>query len=62
MNSLTERIDTWVGELSQAQPRDSALWHDADEAGYRGELDYLKSWLEKRTAWMDANLPGACPA
>lgn len=62
MDSLKERIDTWVGELSQARPRESALWHDADEAGYRGELDYLKSWLEKRTAWMDANLPGTCPA
>jgi hypothetical protein len=58
--SLNGRIDTWAGELSQAHPRDSALWHDADESGYRGELDYLKSWLEKRTAWMDANLPGSC--
>jgi hypothetical protein len=27
---------------------------------YAGELDSLKSWITKRLAWLDANIPGYC--
>jgi hypothetical protein len=60
MARLRDRIDTWVGELAQAHPRDNARWHDGDLDGYRGEIAYLKSWLGDRAAWMDAHLPGTC--
>ncbi len=27
---------------------------------YEGEINYLKSWIEERLAWMDANMVGNC--
>lgn len=29
---------------------------------YQEEVDYLKTWLQDRTAWMDANMFGTCSA
>jgi hypothetical protein len=29
---------------------------------YQAEVNYLKTWIQNRTAWMDANMFGTCTA
>jgi hypothetical protein len=65
------RIDGWGTKLAAAQARDQALWKslalDVNSnaylpATYAAELKYLKDWIDRRTRWIDANLPGSCPS
>ena len=62
LTTLTASIDAWVQELLPAQPRDAAVWGNPPANAYFGEVISLKEFLEKRLAWMDANLPGTCTA
>jgi hypothetical protein len=67
--ALATTIDALLEEVRDIQPRDDARWGtigtDISPNWYVGEtwedeLDYLRSWLAERTAWMDANMPGVC--
>lgn len=35
-------------------------WNGYVGATYQADVDYLKSYLQQRIQWMDANLPGTC--
>lgn len=38
------------------------IWYQPDPipADYPGEIQYMKTWIASRLAWMDANMPGDC--
>lgn len=57
---ITSRIDTLVQELTPALSRPGPLGSNPKRDGYRDEVDDLKSFLTRRLAWMDTNLPGRC--
>jgi hypothetical protein len=63
-------IDEQVALLADAEPRDHSewdvigtyLWPNYQVAdSYGGEVDYLRSWVDERVAWLDGNLPSSCP-
>jgi hypothetical protein len=68
--SLLAKLDGYAEELKVAEPRDHQRW---DTLGnyvwpnpyvgqtYSDEINYLKSWLTDRAAWLDQNMPGVCP-
>jgi hypothetical protein len=66
------KIDAWVKHVAAAEARDHRRWKTIGvklwpnplpiPGSYAGEISYLKDWLAKRVAWLDANLPGACDA
>ena len=67
--ALLTTIDELAAIVAAIQPRDDERWHtigaQIEPNWYVGEtwdeeLDYLRSWLLERTAWLDANLPGSC--
>jgi hypothetical protein len=51
-------IDSMADELREAQVRNLNRWPDAAPrfGGFQGEIDHLKDWLSRRTAWIDAQL------
>lgn len=55
-------IDRWVDRLEEVLARDAARWPDLPKNTWTGGADFLKTFLEKRMTWMDANLPGRCAA
>jgi hypothetical protein len=68
-DALDVRVDALVDEIRDVEPRDQERWRtmgtNVDFNYFVGEtldeeVDYLKSWLRDRAAWMDANLPGTC--
>jgi hypothetical protein len=68
--SLLARIDGYVEELALAEPRDHMKWKTLGKyvwpnpyvgQTFADEVAYLKQWITARTAWLDQNLPGACP-
>jgi subtilisin-like proprotein convertase family protein len=62
-------MDSIANYSMEAQARHFANWGimgvasgtpevDPPRQSYQGEVDSLKSWIRKRIAWMDANMPG----
>jgi hypothetical protein len=60
--TVRRQIDEWVDRLGTVLGRDAARWADLPKNGWNGGADALKTFLEKRIAWMDAHLPGGCRA
>jgi hypothetical protein len=48
--------------LDEAQIRNFNKWRNAAPrfGSFQGEIDHLKDWLARRTAWIDAQL-GSSP-
>ncbi len=68
--SILKRIDQMASELREAQARNFRRWpilgqyvHPNAYAGatYEDEIDYMKSWIRKRIAWIDSEI-GQPPA
>jgi hypothetical protein len=58
--NVNAKLDAWTRQVTAlAQPRDQARWNNVG-AGYQNEVNALKSWIDRRIRWMDANLPGTC--
>jgi hypothetical protein len=70
-DALHTMIDSIADTLGEAQSRNFAIWPAPGEPGtgfwpvpavfysfstYQDEVDYLKSWIEERLVWMDANI------
>jgi hypothetical protein len=67
--ALEAHVDALATQLAVAEPRDNEVWQTVGVCmwpnpvcpdTYAGEIEYLKTWLNGRTAWLDANLPGRC--
>jgi len=65
--NLTEKVDEMAALLEEAQARNFRRWpilgeyvwpNDFMGQTHEEEVDFLKEWLERRLAWMDANLLG----
>lgn len=65
--ALGQMIDDLSTELGEATGRNFERWPVLNEyvwpnnfvgGSYDAEINYLKSWIEDRTAWIDDNLPG----
>lgn len=63
-------IDSVAGVVEEAQARHYQRWdilgrdvgapeHSPIPATYAGEIKRLKEWIDKRLAWLDANMPGS---
>jgi hypothetical protein len=49
-------IDGFTAQLTEAQVRNSARWPKSDPAGgYPAQLETLKTWLDARLTWINAN-------
>jgi hypothetical protein len=70
-NSLYQYIDQSAAMLSESQQRNFRQFpimgayvfpnpQSQTGATYAGEVQDLKTWISKRTAWLDANIPGYC--
>jgi hypothetical protein len=67
---LFQYIDSMALYLDEAQTRNFVKWPILGQvvypnptpvpATYAGEISNLKSWIQQRLAWMDANIPGIC--
>ena len=64
-NNLYAKIDTYANYIRQAVHRDSAKWqvigvylwpNQWTPAHFQGEVDSMKSWINKRLLWIDANI------
>ncbi|HEX7860941.1 MAG TPA: lamin tail domain-containing protein [Verrucomicrobiae bacterium] len=51
-------IDDLVGEVRTAQPREQAKWGNnaPPRGGYQGEVNYLKSYVQARSEFIDSQL------
>jgi hypothetical protein len=67
--SIEAKLSFFGKELALAQPRDQALWKTIGVKTtfnyyvgktYADDVRYLRDWIGKRLAWIDANLPGSC--
>lgn len=67
--ALEKTIDAYADQLTEAQPRDQDRWHTIGmDVGYNhyvgdtyaDEVQYLKTWVKARAAWMDGALWGTC--
>ena len=56
------RIDSFAAQIGPlAAARDAARWPDNASrfnGAWQGEVDHMKSWLAKRTAWIDSQFSG----
>jgi hypothetical protein len=68
---LDARLDAFVAHVTRAKARDVALWKNIGRyvwpnnfvgATWADEVTYLRYWIHRRLAWLDATLPGTCPA
>ncbi len=69
-DSIFSWIDSNVLNLQEPLDRNFERWDfigeqiwiepDPFPQTYVGEIDYLKSWISNRIAWIDANIPGNC--
>jgi hypothetical protein len=67
---LFDWIDSTATALNSAQARNFTKWPILGvpvwpnpqplPLTYAGEISELKSWLRRRIAWLDANIPGTC--
>lgn len=70
-DTLMQYIDHTAAQLSEAQIRNFSQWgilghyvwpNSFIGNTYQQEVDFLKTWLNQRLAWMDANMLGDCNA
>ncbi|MDJ1478914.1 CotH kinase family protein [Cytophagaceae bacterium YF14B1] len=70
-DSLMHFIDSLATMLQEPQNRNYQKWPILKEyvwpnavipGSYQGEVDYLKTWLATRLAWLDYTIPGVCDA
>jgi hypothetical protein len=56
--NINALVDSMADELNEAQVRNFNKWRNAPPrfGGFQGEIDHLKDWLARRTAWIDAQL------
>ena len=56
--NINTLIDSMADELKEAQVRNFNKWRNAAPrfGSFQGEIDHLKDWLSRRTAWIDAQL------
>lgn len=68
-DSLMQRIDDLAAYLDEAQQRNFQQWpvlgnyvwpNNFIGNTYAEEINYLKSWLDARLQWLDANMIGTC--
>ena len=68
-NYLTSYIDSLAGVLDEPSIRHFSRWpilgtyvwpNNFIGNTFQEEIDYLKTWLTNRLAWMDANMFGTC--
>ena len=69
-DTLARFIDATAARLTEAQARHFTAWPILGQytwpnpapipATYPAEIAALKSWLLRRFAWLDANMPGVC--
>jgi len=69
-DTLYAFIDTVAAHLDEAKDRHFATWPilgvytwpnpSPIPPDYPGEIAALKSWIQVRLAWLDANMPGTC--
>ena len=54
--NINTLIDSMANELKEAQVRNFNRWRNAPPrfGSFQGEIDHLKDWLARRTAWIDA--------
>lgn len=69
--ALTNYIDSVAAMLSVPAARHYQKWpilgayvwpNNFIGQSYQAEVNYLKTWIQNRTAWMDANMFGTCTA
>jgi hypothetical protein len=69
--ALLATIDDLAEQVRAIEPRDDARWETIGTnispnwyvgESWDAELDYLRSWLLERSAWLEANIPGSCGA
>lgn len=67
--AINAKLDEFAAILAGAQPRENARWHLIGRKEARSafvgttwseDIAYLKGWVDKRIAWLDANLDDAC--
>jgi hypothetical protein len=58
--NLNFLIDSMTDELKEAQVRNFNKWRSVAPrfGGFQGEINHLKDWLARRTAWVDTQLAG----
>ncbi len=68
---IEAKIDTWGKYIATAKTRDNNQWKNIGlwvwpnnyiGSSWANEVTYLRYWLRKRLAWLDANLSGSCPS
>lgn len=68
-DSINAWIDSLANYLGDAQQRNFnewpilgmyVNWNYFVGQTYQDEVDYLKMWIEKRSIWLDNNIPGNC--
>ncbi|HNQ12480.1 MAG TPA: CotH kinase family protein [Bacteroidia bacterium] len=68
-DSINQWIDSAAYYLNDAQQRNFTKWpilgvyvnwNNYIGQTFSDEINYLKSWIEDRSVWLDANWPGAC--
>lgn len=66
---FTNKVDSIATVLNAAQQRNFTRWpilgtyvwpNQYVGATYADELNFLKTWIQQRLNWMDANMPGNC--
>ena len=69
--NIFNRVDSMASYLDEAQERNFERWpilgiyvwpnYEAEtRQSYADEVDYLKSWISQRIAWLDENFTGNC--
>jgi hypothetical protein len=67
--NIDAKIAAFAGEIAAAKRRDEARWGTVGKyvwpnnyvgATWSDEVTYLRAWIRRRLAWLDANLPGSC--
>ena len=68
---IEAKIDAWTKHIATAKARDIKQWNNIGlwvwpnnyiGGSWADEVTYLRYWLRKRLAWLDANLSGSCPS
>jgi hypothetical protein len=58
--NIFNKMDSMADYLAQAQVREYAQYNFTEN--FLAEVGSLKSWIASRLNWLDANMPGTCPA
>jgi hypothetical protein len=67
--TMNAALDGWVKLIAEAEKRDHARWPVLGRwiwgmfrvgATYEDEVAFLRTFLDGRARWLDANLPGTC--